>query len=136
MFRRDIFDDLNHVMANFDVFFRDAEKNLGIGNLLPKVSVPATKTYYSEQRAFDDGEKITYYHNGRVSRIDGPAVVYHDDKKEDEWWLEGRQVDEDTIKKEHQKLEDERIHYVSIDGRSYEVKGTELRKIKSILKNE
>ena len=136
MFRRDIFDEMNRLMANFDVMFRDVEKELGMGNLLPYVTVPATKTYYREQRALDDGEKITYFQNGRVSRLDGPAVIYHDEKNEAEWWLDGRQVDEATVKDKCEELEDEKIHHVSIDGRAVEVKGSDLRKIKEILNKE
>lgn len=135
MFRKDIFDDLNHVMANMDVFFRDAEEKLGMGNLLPHVTTPACKTYYTDQRAVDDGEKITYYRNGRVSRIDGPAVEYHDKEKgQDEWWLEGKLVTKELVEEEKEKIEAKRIHYLSIDGKTYNVTGDKIKIIKELLK--
>ena len=135
MFRNDIFDAVNRVFANVDGLFRDAEKELGMGNLFPHVTVPSVKTYYSEQRAIDDGEKITYFTNGKVSRVDGPAVVYHDKNKgQNEWWIDGRQVTKEAVEAAKQKIEDERVHHVSVDGRTFEVKGSELKKIKELLK--
>jgi hypothetical protein len=128
------FNKMNTVFAVFDNLFRDMERDLGMGNLLPRVTVPSIKTYYLDQRAVDDGEKITYYTNGRVGRLDGPAVEYHDKNKEPEWWLEGRQVTQEIVESQRSKLEDEKIHHLSIDGRSYEVTGKQLKELKSQLK--
>jgi hypothetical protein len=130
---RDPFDRMNNLFANFDVMFRELEKDFGVGNLLPHVTVPSVKTYYKDHRAVDDGEKVTFYPNGRVHRLDGPAVMWNDDSKE-EWWLDGKQVTQEEVEKERQRLADEQVHNISVDGRTYEVTGKQLRELKNQLK--
>lgn len=132
----DIFDRLNYFFANFDAMFRDMEHDMGMGNLLPSISIPSVKTYYTEQRAISDNEKTTYYINGKVSRLDGPAIEYKDEKKENEWWIDGKQTTKEEVEKEYQKLQDERIHHITVDGRHYEVPGKRLKELKSLLKLE
>lgn len=119
---RDMFDIFDRMFGVMDASFRQIERDFHCPNRLPVITIPAIKTFSVDQRAYDDGEKIQKFTNGILHCETGPAVVYHDDKKEDEYWLDGRRVDKEDVESLKQKLEDEREHSVWIDGKEYKIK--------------
>lgn len=129
----DPFDRISHLFGNFDAAFRDLEQSLGMGNLLPYVTVPSVKTKYLEQRCVEDKEKRTYYHNGLVSRLDGPAIEWKDEKKEDEWYVDGVRLTKEEVEAKKQEIEDAATHHLTIDGKHMEVTGKQLRELKKML---
>ena len=74
----------------------------------------------------------TYYTNGMVSRLDGPAIMY-DDNREDEYWLDGMKTDKQTIEKLQREKEDAKMHTIHIDGVNREVSGKTLRELRRII---
>lgn len=50
----------------------------------------------TKQIIFVDSNNITIYEylnkNGKLHRLDGPAVIYSDDLDDSEYWLEGKPV--------------------------------------------
>lgn len=135
MSQHDIFDIFNRVFGNMDVIMRDLEKEFHTPNLLPRITLPGIKTYYSEQRALTNDGVTTYYDNGRVSKLGGPAVVYADER-EDEYWIDGKRIS----KEEHDKMlveyEDNKIHTVYIDGKPNDIPGKKLKLLRQMLEDE
>jgi hypothetical protein len=129
----DLFDTINKVFATVDVEFRDAERRFGLRNALPSVSVPSIKTYsyYEDIRSYDDGEKVETYKNGKLHGV----VKYHDKKKPDEYWIDGREVSKEKWDAHIQKIEDERVHEVYVDGVPYTLTGKQLKGLKEQLKD-
>ena len=115
MARYDVFDLFNHAFDNMDTLF-----------------YPKVKSYCSEQRSITEGGVTTHYHNGMVSRLDGPAVVYQDER-EDEYWVDGRRVSKEVHDKLRQDHEDKKEHIIYIDGQQKKVNGKKLREIKQLL---
>lgn len=87
---------------------------------------------YGDKQSFKSNGITTHYYKGRVSCLEGPAVVY-DDERPDEYWIDGRQVSKEKHDEIRQKHEDERNHVIYIDGRKKVITGKKLRQIKSIL---
>lgn len=129
----DLFDVVNNLFGNFDKVMREVEEEFNTPNLFPSITIPSIKTYFTENRAVSDDEKTTYYHNGKVSRLDGPAVVWHDTEREDEWWVEGKLMTEKEVAKLKQKMEDEKEHEVFVDGKKVKIKGSKLKQLKELL---
>lgn len=126
------FEGLSHMMARFDVAFRDIEKELGIEQpIFPIVTVPAIKKYYTDFKKYDDGEKVEYFLNGRLHNHNGPAIEYKDKNKESEYWLEGRKVTKEDVEKYKEDLEDKKEHYITIDGKTKVITGKQYKEFKS-----
>lgn len=125
----DLFDSFNRVFANFDVEFRDMEKRFGVRNALPNVSVPSIKTYsyYEDIRTYDDGDKVETYKNGKLHGI----VKYHDKSKPNEYWIDGRETTKEKWDAHCEKLEDERIHEVYVDGVPHRLTGKQVKELKT-----
>lgn len=87
---------------------------------------------YAEKQSFKRDGVTTHYFRGKVSRLDGPAVVYDDDT-EDEYWLDGRQISKEVHDEVRRKYEDEKKHVIVIDGERKVINGKMLRKIKALL---
>jgi hypothetical protein len=128
-YNSDIFPSFNRIFAALDAELRNVEKDLGVKNTLPSISVPTVRQYYDDRRTYNDGEKTEYFKNGKLHREDGPAVIWNDGKKQSEYWLEGRQVDKKEVENYQQKLADEKIHRIFVGEKEYKVKGKYLSEI-------
>jgi hypothetical protein len=124
---RDIFDLFDRVWGNLDAQFRDMEREWGVPNRLPIITLPSVKTKYTDKRTFHDGEKTINYVNGMIHKDNGPAVVYDDGKEE--FWLKGMKVSKQEFESHKQQLEDDKIHYVHIDGVEYTLTGKQLKEL-------
>ena len=106
-----IFDDFDHIFRDFD-----------------KIFVSDRRNYLKK----DGVEK--HFHEGALHREDGPAVVYLDKSKQDEWWLEGEKVTEEKVKEYALQKEEKREHVVYLrGGKPYRVTGKQLKEIESLL---
>jgi hypothetical protein len=125
----DMFDSINRVFGVFDTEFRDMEKRFGVRNALPSVSVPSIKTYsyYEDVRTYDDGEKVETFKNGKLHGV----VTYHDKKTPTEYWINGRQTNKEMWEEHLQKLENERIHEVYVDGVPHRLTGKQVKELKA-----
>lgn len=92
--------------------------------------VPLSYSSYSRATYTDDGEKITYYLNGRVHKEDGPAVEWYGGKSKGkvEYWLEGREV----TKEEVDKLREEEEVAVWVEGKEYLVTRKRLKELRLV----
>lgn len=92
--------------------------------------------YVENTQAYDDGEKIETYVNGRLHNEKGPAVKYKDSTKQNnnEYWLNGRRSSKDEVDKYREKLEDEAIKYITVEGKEYKVTGKQLKEVNSKVK--
>jgi mannosyltransferase OCH1-like enzyme len=124
-----MFDIFDRMFGTMDAAFRQMEREFHCPNRLPVITIPAVKTYSVDQRAYDDGEKIQKFTNGILHCETGPAVVYHDEKKEDEYWLEGRLVTKEEVEKRKEEIEDNRMHSIWIDNKEFKVTGKRLREL-------
>jgi len=95
----------------------------------PRIS---RRSYYRDVGALKEDGVTTYYENGRVHRLDGPAVVY-DDKRESEYWLNGKRVTKEEHDKLRLDLEDKKQHTVYIDGVPKVISGKKLRLLNEVL---
>lgn len=129
----DNWDLLNNVFGNLDAAFRELEKENGWFNRLPFITLPSVKTQYVDRRTYHDGEKTIKMVNGMRHCEDGPAIIY-DDGRPDEFWLEGVKVTKEEVESNMQKIMDEKIHQIHIDGRTFEVTGKQLREMELIEK--
>ena len=83
-------------------------------------------------RRKDNVEK--HFKSGALHRENGPAVVYLDKSKEDEWWLEGAKVTEEEVKKYRSEKEASREHIVYLrSGTPYKITGKQLQEVEKIL---
>lgn len=124
---RDFFDIFDRLWGTMDAQFRELEREWGVPNRLPVITLPAVKTKYIDQRTYHDGEKTINYLNGMIHRDDGPAVKYDDGREE--YWLKGMKVSKEEFESHKQQLEDEKVHYIYLDGREYKVTGKKLKEL-------
>lgn len=90
---------------------------------------PVDRTNYSRK-----GNVEKHLKEGALHREDGPAVVYLDKSKENEWWLEGRKVTEEEVKKYVAEKEEKRQHIIYLrDGQPYRITGKQLKDIEKML---
>ena len=125
---RDMFDIFDRMFGVMDSNFREIERDFHCPNRLPVITIPAVKTSAVDQRAYHDGEKIQKFTNG-ILHCDSEAAVIYDDDRDDEFWLNGRQVDKAAIEKHYNELLDNKIHSVWIDGKEFKVTGKKLRQL-------
>lgn len=130
----DIFDIFNRFFGNMDIVMRDMEREFENPNLFPKITIPSIKTYYSEQRALKENGVTTYYNNGKVSRLDGPAVIYDDDR-EDEYWLDGKRITKEEQEKALINYEEEKEHIIYVDGVPKRIKGKQYKEMKRLIED-
>lgn len=72
--------------------------------------------------------------DGALHREDGPAVVYLDKSKEDEWWLEGRRATEKEVRTYAEEKEERREHVVYLrGGKPYRITGKQLKEVEKML---
>lgn len=128
----DIFEIFNRVFGNMDAMFRDVEKEYSVSNLLPTVTLPSVKSYYSEQRTLTEDGVTTHYHNGKVSNLNGPAITYEDDR-EDEYWIDGKCITKEEHDKIKAEVEDNREHVIYIDGTPKKVTGKKLKALRHLM---
>lgn len=78
-----------------------------------------------------------HFKDGALHREDGPAIVYLDKSKEDEWWLHGARVSEKDVKKYAEEKEETREHVVYLrKGRPYRITGKQLKEVEKLLEIE
>jgi hypothetical protein len=135
MLDRSLVRDFNRMFANFDVYFRDIEKEYGRG-LFPTISIPSLQNTINETAVVhSDGKKTIYYKNGMVHREDGPAITYNDGKQFEEYWLNGQKVTKEEVSSLREKQEEEKEYSVYIGDREYKVKGKKkLAELENLLK--
>ncbi len=142
---QDFVRNFNRVFANVDTYFRDFEREHGVRGLFPTITVPSILNAFDEIFSSEEtDEKVTFYQNGKVHREDGPAVVYKSvknkdgkvaEKKDDEYWLDGKQVTKEVVDALVAKREDEKEYVVYIGDVEYKVKGKKkLEEIQKLLK--
>jgi hypothetical protein len=90
-------------------------------------------SYYTDDRVVDDGEKCIYYKNGLVSRLDGPAIEYHDAQKVNEWYVNGIKKTEKEVKSLYEEVIAEKEHTLYIDGKRHTIKGKKLKELRKML---
>ena len=85
---------------------------------------------YSRATYTDDGEKITYYLDGRVHKEDGPAVEWYRGKHKGkvEYWLEGKEVTKEAV----DKLREEEEVAVVVEGKEYKVTRKRLKELRLV----
>jgi hypothetical protein len=96
---------------------------------------PRVTTQDRNKSSFSNGNIREYYVNGILHREDGPAVVYLDKSKPDEYWLKGRVSSKEEVQALIDKKEETTPHYVNVDGKVYNVVGKKkLQEILNLLK--
>lgn len=105
------------------------------------------KQFFSEPEYFYDSEmkykKIyedsickRYFENGILHREDGPAVIYKDNKKPSEYWLNGIKSSKEQVEKLLNEKEDSKKYTLTLIDESFEVTGKEIRELKQYIKSK
>lgn len=77
-----------------------------------------------------DGIKTVHYKEGAMHREDGPAVIYADKSKPDEYWLDGRRSTKEEVDSYLARKNDKKLHVVFLDGHNYTITGSTLKELK------
>jgi riboflavin biosynthesis pyrimidine reductase len=92
----------------------------------------------SDVRIVREKNRTFHYKNGLVHREDGPAVITRnsDGSVTESYYLNGICVQKEDLDKLKQKLEDEQIHEIWVDGRRYEVTGKKLKEVMKVISDK
>ena len=92
--------------------------------------VPLSYSSYSRATYTDDGEKITYYLDGKVHNEKSPAVEWYRGKNKGkvEYWLEGKEVTKEAV----DKLREEEEVAVWVEGKEYRVTRKRLKELRLV----
>lgn len=109
----------------FDHFFNDALERF------------ASAADYQDVYRYRTDKTQKTFKNGVLHSVNGePALVEYDkDGKivKESWFWEGEKVSKETVKERLQEQEDNKVHLVDLGGKTYKVKGKQLRKIEELL---
>ena len=99
-----------------------------IDDFFSLAGVPLSYSSYSRATYTDDGEKITYYLDGKVHNEKSPAVEWYKGKNKGkvEYWLEGKEVTKEAV----DKLREEEEVTVVVEGKEYRVTRKRLKELR------
>lgn len=129
---RDLYDLFNHMFAEMDAEFRDFERDFGLNNAFPRISLPAIKTYCSDVRTFEDNEKRETYVNGKLHG----EVKYKEKDKPSEYYWFGKSITEDEYKTKLLEHEEKKEYNFYLGDKNYKVSGKKLKEIENLLESD
>jgi hypothetical protein len=92
--------------------------------------------YQSSKRVYTQGNIEKHFKNGILHDDKGPAWIEYDDAgkvKKEVYYLEGEKVSKEVIDTYRQKIEDEKIHHISLGSKTYKVTGKKLKELEKSL---
>lgn len=108
-----VFDDVNILLRNGARKFLDENSN------------------YSNT----SNNKTVHYKDGALHREDGPAVVYSDKSKPDEYWLDGRRSTKEEVAAFLEDRNNNKRYLLTVGTELYEMTGSKLKELEGWLAN-